>query len=213
MLNLPENVTFEEGCIIPDAVSTAYHALVCRGKVKFGDKIVVIGCGGLGIHAIKIASLCGAWVIAVDISNGALENAKKAGADEILSFNNIDPRYIKKITNQGADVAFEFVGNPSTVELAVKCLRVGGRAVVVGMTDERISLISQRIFAGCEFELVGSLGSHKSDVVKVLQLVSSEKLDVKSSITHRFKLENVMEAIQTLKNKQGNPIRVVLSVR
>lgn len=214
LIPLPENISFEEGSIIPDAVSTPYHALAVRGELKRGHRVAIFGCGGLGINGIKIAKAMGAsLIVAVDISEGALKNAEQAGADEIINSSEADPvKRVKEITKrEGVDLSLEFVGHPQTVEQAVKCLRMGGRCVVVGISEKKIELIPIRIFVGCEFELLGSMGSTREDVKKVIELVSSGKLNLSSSITDRISLNEINKGLERLHKRIGNPVRIVVS--
>ncbi len=215
LISLPGNISFEEGAIIPDAVSTPFHAIVIRGGIKSGDKVAIFGCGGLGIHGIKIAKAFGAsMVIAVDVSDGALGNAKNAGADEIINSSKTDPvKRIRDLTGkEGVALSFEFVGNPQTVEQAMKCLKMGGRAVVAGISDKRIEIPQMRIFVGCEFELFGSMGSTRDDVKEVINLISSKQLDISTSITKKIRLEEVNTGLEDLYKRRGDPVRIVITV-
>jgi len=81
-LPLPAGISFEHGAILADAVATAYHAVATRAGVTGGERIAVIGCGGVGYHAILLARLLGAkTIVAADASQGALRRAEEAGAD------------------------------------------------------------------------------------------------------------------------------------
>jgi D-arabinose 1-dehydrogenase-like Zn-dependent alcohol dehydrogenase len=66
VLPLPPEIPLVEGAIIADATTTPYHAVVNRGQVKPGDKVVIFGCGGIGLNLVQIAAAVGAQVIAVD---------------------------------------------------------------------------------------------------------------------------------------------------
>lgn len=81
-LPLPDGIAFEHGAILADAVATAYHARATRAGIRGGESVVVIGCGGVGYHAILLARLLGAkTIVAADASKGALRRARAAGAD------------------------------------------------------------------------------------------------------------------------------------
>ena len=82
LARLPKQVSFDQGAVLTDAVATPYHALTRRGKVVSGDSVAVLGCGGLGLHAVQLAKSLGAGrVIALDVSEVALERARERGAD------------------------------------------------------------------------------------------------------------------------------------
>ena len=78
---LPNQVPFDQGAVLTDAVATPHHALTRRGRLSPGESVAVWGCGGLGLHAVQLAKLLGAGpVIALDVSEVALERARERGA-------------------------------------------------------------------------------------------------------------------------------------
>jgi threonine dehydrogenase-like Zn-dependent dehydrogenase len=198
-----------------DAVATPFHAITSRGGLKAGEKVAVFGCGGLGIHGVQIAKLCGAsLVIAVDTIDSALERARKVGADEVINPKKEKPiQKIKEMTGGiGVDLALEFVGLNETVKLAVGCVRIGGRTVVVGLGPEAISLLPPTVFVRSELSFLGSYGSTTSEIQSVIDLVASGKLNLSESITQRFPLEEVNKGLDYLHRKIGNPIRIVIQI-
>ena len=85
VIPLPDELPLVESSIIADAVTTPYHAVVNRGQVKPGDSVVVVGCGGIGLNLVQVASAVGAKVIAVDVIDSKLEWAKKLGAQATVN--------------------------------------------------------------------------------------------------------------------------------
>jgi len=206
---LPESVPLVEGAVIADAVSTPYHAVVNRGKVRPGDVIVVFGCGGVGINAIQIAATIGAHVVAVDISDKKLEWAKHFGASECVNASE-HPRVskvIRKLTGGGADVVFEVIGRPETIESAFDCVRAGGRLVVVGYTDKPVNLSAAKIMFR-EMEVIGSLGCRCVDYPRIIQMCADGLIKVDEIVTHQFALENLADAFAVMKN--GESLRSVV---
>jgi 6-hydroxycyclohex-1-ene-1-carbonyl-CoA dehydrogenase len=209
VFQLPDSVPLEEGAVIADAVSTPYHAVVNRGRVRAGDVVVVFGCGGVGINAVQIASTCGAQVVAVDISDKKLEWAKAFGADICVNASG-DSRIsktIRKVTGGGADVAFEVIGRPETIESAFDCVRPGGRLVVVGFSDQPVSLPAGKIMFR-EIEVLGSLGCRPVDYPRITQMCADGKIKVKEMVTHRFALENLADAFAVM--KAGDALRSIV---
>lgn len=154
-----------------DAGGTALHAVSRRGAVSDGDAVVVIGVGGLGAYGVQFARLAGASpVIAADREPNALELAAALGADEtiLVEAGMSVGRTVKMLTDGGADVAIEFVGAAATVDAAVKSLRPGGRAVVVGVGIEPLATLPPVLWSNNEYELVGAYGSLPGDVERVL---------------------------------------------
>jgi len=210
-LHLPDDVPLEESSVIADAISTPFHAVVNRGEVKAGDKVVVFGCGGVGINTVQIAAAVGASVIAVDIVPEKLELAKKFGAWETINAaeeERID-KTVKKMTGGGADVTFEVIGNPSTIQAAFSCIRKGGRTVVVGYTHKSVELPASKIMF-FEQEVVGSLGCRPVDYPKIIELARTGKIKVKELITGRFPLEKINEAFDLLRSGDPNVLRSII---
>lgn len=215
LVRLPETIPFDQGGIAVDAVATPFHAMMNRGALKEGEKVAVFGCGGLGIHGIQIAKICGAsLVIAVDNIDSALERAKKVGADEVINPKKEKPiDKIKKVTGgMGVDLAIEFIGLKETIEQAIGCIRVGGKVVVVGLGSQNISLPPPTSFVRKELSLLGSYGSTTLDIQQVVDLVASGRLDLSGSITERFPLDEVNRGLNHLHKKVGNPIRIAILI-
>jgi propanol-preferring alcohol dehydrogenase len=215
VVHLPENIPFDQGGIAVDAVATPFHAVMNRGDLKVGEKVAVFGCGGLGIHGVQIAKVCGAsLVIAVDTIDSALERAKKVGADKVINPRKESPvQKIKDLTGgMGVDLALEFIGLRETIEQAVGCIRVGGRVVVVGLGPDNISLPPPIAFVRAELSFLGSYGSTTLEIQNVVDLVASGKLNLSDSITERFSLEEVNKGLDHLYKKIGNPIRIVIEI-
>jgi alcohol dehydrogenase, propanol-preferring len=215
VVKLPDNIPFDQGAILTDAVATPYHAITRRGKLVPGENITVIGCGGLGIHAVKLLKAFGAgMIIGVDPSASALEQAKNYGADLVCQVGEADVLdFIKKSTGGlGVDMSLEFVGHAKSIELAVACLKPGGRAVVVGLGAERIITMPPTEFVRGEFELLGSYAFTVREIEEIIRLVTSGKLDISSSISRRISLKDINAGLRALHKKEDNPIRIVVTM-
>ncbi len=207
---LPDEIPLVEGAIIADATTTPYHAVVNRGQVKPGDKVVVFGCGGIGLNVVQVAAAVGAQVIAVDIVAQKLAWARQLGAQLALdatSYERID-KEILKLTNGGADVSFEAIGNPVVQGQAFNSLRTGGRFVVVGFADKPTTLNLGKVMYR-EIEIIGSLGCRAVDYPRVLELVRQGKIKVKELVTARFALDDINTGLDTL--RAGHGIRSVIT--
>jgi len=215
LVRLPVNIPFDQGGIAVDAVATPFHAITKRGGLKVGERVAIFGCGGLGIHGVQIAKVCGAsLVIAVDAIDPALERAKKVGADEVINPKREKPfEKIKELTGgMGVDLALEFIGLKETIDQAVRSVREGGRVVVVGLGPDEIILPPPTQIVRTELSMLGSYGSTTSEIQNVIDLVASGKLDLSDSITERFRLEEVNKGLDHLHKKIGSPIRIVIEL-
>jgi D-arabinose 1-dehydrogenase-like Zn-dependent alcohol dehydrogenase len=192
-----------EASIIADAISTPFHAVKNRGDVRPGDRVVVVGCGGVGINVVQIAAAAGATVIAVDVNPEKLEWAKKLGATYCIDASKEErlDKAVKKLTG-GADIAFEVIGNPKTMVAAFNTLRKGGRLVIVGYTDKPMELAAPKVMY-FEMEVVGSLGCRPVDYPRIVELARTGKIRVKDLVTAKFPLEDVNKAFDLLREGKG----------
>jgi 6-hydroxycyclohex-1-ene-1-carbonyl-CoA dehydrogenase len=210
VFHLPAEVPLIEGAIIADALTTPYHAVVNRGGVMPGDRVLVVGCGGVGLNVIQMAAALGARVTAVDIAAEKLEWAVRLGATDAIDASKYErpDREVKKLTGgHGSDVAFEVVGRPETQELALACVRTGGRLVLVGYSPKDMKLNSGRVMFR-ELEIRGSLGCRPLDYPRVIEMVRRGQVRLMELVTHRFPLDHIDEALSTLRN--GMAVRAVV---
>ncbi|MBW8012380.1 MAG: alcohol dehydrogenase catalytic domain-containing protein [Chloroflexi bacterium] len=204
IFSLPEEIPLVEGAIIADAITTPYHAVVNRGQVKPGDSVVVFGCGGIGLNIVQLAAALGAQVIAVDIVDQKLDWASKFGAQETLNSKNhvrID-KEVRKLTNGGADIGFEAIGNPITQTQTFDSLRTGGRFVAVGYSAKPMTLNIGRLMYR-EMEIIGSLGCRSVDYPRVIEMARQGKIKVKDLVTAHFPLDEINTAFETLRTGEG----------
>ena len=207
---LPPEVPLVEGSIIADAITTPFHAVVNRGAVRPGQAVVVVGCGGVGLNVVQIASALGARVVAVDLSEEKRAWAERLGAVAAVDPGAVDriDKVLRKLTGGGADVSFEVVGKAATQELALGCLKTGGRAVFVGYSPEKMALNAGRVMFR-ELEIVGSLGCRPVDYLPAIEMVRQGRVKLTELVTHRFTLDDINQALDTLRS--GTSIRVVVT--
>jgi 2-desacetyl-2-hydroxyethyl bacteriochlorophyllide A dehydrogenase len=212
ILKLPDSIPFDQGSILGCAVATAYHALR-RGRAGKGDVVMVNGIGGLGVHVLKLAKLLQAGrVVAVDVSNEKLKLAKRMGADEVVNAATEDPAEKMKVITDGrlADVVVDLVG-VGTIEKAIDCLGKGGRMVLVGIGQKEMRISPYKTIIGKEMDIIGVNDHLEFELAELIQLVSSGKLDLSNSVTHRVSLDDINSGFDILEKQIGNPIRVVVT--
>lgn len=203
---LPDEIPLVEGCIIADAVTTPYHAVKNRAEVRPGDSVVVYGCGGVGLNVVQFARLAGGIVIAVDIAEEKLEQARRLGAAAVINPKQESAgvaKAVRKLTGgAGADIAIEAIGNPATMKDAFSTLRPGGRLVVVGYSDHEVALNAGRVMYR-EMEIRGSLGCRPVDYPRVIELARTGRIEVASLVTARFPLDEINAGLDTLRAGRG----------
>ncbi|MFO1300818.1 MAG: zinc-binding dehydrogenase [Burkholderiaceae bacterium] len=213
VIAIPDEVDFATAAIVTDGVSTPLHALRSRGALRAGEAVAIVGCGGLGAHAILLARMMGAgFVAAIDTQPQARERAVEFGADLA-----IDPgeesnpgRAIRARLGRGVDLALEFVGRPETVDMTLRCLDTGGRAVLVGVGPGRATLPPLVSFVAREHSVIGSFGMDKRDIADLFALVARGRLDLSRSVTRSYPLAGVNEALRHLASKDAGVVRLVI---
>lgn len=214
LVRLPGNVPAPTGAIITDAVATPYHALLERARLTPGESIAVFGVGGLGQHAVQIARLAGAApVIAVDPRPEQLELAHAHGADVVVDGGQGDVAAAVRRANggRGVDVAADFAGKAASTEAAFSSLTKLGRAVIVGLGTEPVTLPPSVTFAMRQVSLMGAGGFSRATIERVVALVAAGRLDLSSSVSHAIPLEAVGEALLMLRDK-SEPVRRVVAL-
>ncbi|MCC7075988.1 MAG: zinc-binding dehydrogenase [Acidimicrobiia bacterium] len=212
MVRVPDEVSLAAAAVATDCVATPYHALKCRARMESGEKVVVIGVGGLGSMAIELARVLGAGqIVAVDTNPLALERAERLGATDVVLADRDPVAGIRAATTDGADIVLECVGSPDTVAQGVNSLVGGGRcvAVGVGIMPPRIDS-PQALFALFEYSLLGTFASHKEDLEEVLRMEAEGAIDIEASISERYPLERAIEALDILHKGGGDVQRMVI---
>ena len=213
LVPVPDDVPIEQAAICADAVSTPYAALLERAQLRPAESIAIWGVGGLGFHAVKLARLMGAApIIALDPLEDARTRALAAGADVAL-----DPREgdvalrIRELTGgRGVNVALDVVGSATILAQAETCLARRGRLVMVGMSMEPTELGPGALFSVQSQTLIGHLGYAKAHLEQLVRLVQTGRLDLSDSISDIVPLDDVVDAVDRLATKRGNPIRIVI---
>ena len=186
LVRLPEGMTAVTAASLGCRFATAYRALTVHGRVRAGDWVVVHGCGGVGLSAVMIASAEGARVVAVDVSAEARQAALKMGARVVLDpgdasgaeVADVVARRVVEVTEGGAHVSLDALGQPSTALASVLGLRRRGRHVQVGLLlaeHARTALPMDRV-VGWELEVYGSHGMAAHEYPAMLARVAAGDL-------------------------------------
>ncbi|WP_068471783.1 zinc-binding alcohol dehydrogenase family protein [Saccharicrinis aurantiacus] len=195
-----------------EPLAVGFHASK-RGQVKKGDKVVVLGCGVIGIGAIAGSAFREGEVIAVDLVDEKLEKAKVAGATHVInsSKENVQERLQELTDGHGADVIIEAAGNPITYKLAFDEISFTGRIVYIGYTPNPVSY-ETKFFVLKELDVRGSRGSEKEDFEHVLQAVKSGKIDPEEIVSHTFPFEKSDEAIKLWDADPSTVTKIVIEL-
>jgi D-arabinose 1-dehydrogenase-like Zn-dependent alcohol dehydrogenase len=208
LLPLPDNVPFDVGGLVADAVLTSVHA-VKRAQLALGDSTVIIGAGGIGQVLTQILTASGIGVIATARGAEKRKLVEQMGAALALPTSGAQTRdAILERFPGGVGCVFDCVGTAQSMSDAASYLMRGGRIVVIGEEPEFPAIDTIQI-AQRELEITGSRNGTRQDMVEAIRLLESGV--VKPHVAARFPLEQVNEALQA--TRQGSTGRVVVVVK
>jgi|SRR5262249_33581411 len=174
---LPDQIPFKIGAIMMCSSSTALHALN-KARLEPGEAVAIFGFGGLGFSALQLARAleCG-QVYVVEMNPVKLRSAEKLGAVAIDPGKGDPVEQISDATNgKGVDVSLELIGSAKTMRQAVQCLGALGRAALVGLTAESMSLFPYAEVINKEVEIIGVSDHLASEIPALIGFVQSGKL-------------------------------------
>ena len=195
------DLPIEELCLV-ESLTVGCHA-VARGCVTEQDKVVVFGCGGVGLGAVSAAAFRGAQVIAIDIDDQKLEIARSAGARYLLNSTREDIHsQLQDLTDgHGPDVVIEAIGRPETFRASVEEVAFAGRVVYIGYAKEHVSY-ETRLFVQKELDVRGSRNALPEDFQEVIRMFQAKRFPTATAISATVPLD---EAPEILKAWSENP--------
>jgi 2-desacetyl-2-hydroxyethyl bacteriochlorophyllide A dehydrogenase len=209
---LPDEIAFEVGAIMMCSSATAFHALK-KARVKPGDSVAIFGFGGLGFSALQLSLALGCEeVYVVDITPAKLASVTGYGGVAIDATMGDTVEQIREATRgRGVDVALELVGSAITMGQAVRCLGVHGRAALVGLTAETLSILPYTELINKEAEVIG-VSDHLADELPLLmQFARTRKLSFPPGVLRAVDLDasEINAALDDL-TKSSDHIRTVI---
>ena len=203
----------EQAALIGCAVSTGYCAAQNLGRVRALDRVAVIGVGGIGVNAIRAAHLAGASVLAVDVNPLKEAVARTFGAEKFIMADRDASTLVASMREAFApiDVAIECSGAPTAVEAAIHGVKRGGRAVLIGMTNQgaTATMSLETVLLGREIVSVMNGGAvPERDYPKLIKLATQGRLNLADQVTGVWPLQEVEAAIAAL--RAGQVTRAVL---
>lgn len=216
---LPSNIDPVDACMLSDMVSTGFHG-VELADVQFGDSVLVIGIGPVGLMSVAGASLRGASrIIAVGTRPLCVEAAKKYGATDFISYKNgpIDEQVMKLTGGKGVDKVVIAGGDCTTFDPAIKCLKPGGKIGNVNYLGSgqyvNIPRVEWGVGMGHKQINGGLMPGGRLRMEKLGSLVSSGRLNVHHLVTHVFDgWDHLEEALFLMRDKPANLIKPVVRI-
>ncbi len=179
LLPLPETISFEEACLIPNTIAPILKACTGRGRLRLGENVLVVGAGGgMGLHAVQMAHACGGRVLAAIRSDRTMDAAREAGASEVFSTDECDmAEEARRCTSGlGADVVLDFVATRETLAASIASLAPAGRLVIMGYFPRGGVLeIPTWVFTE-EVDVTGNRSAGREDVADAVSLVQNGRI-------------------------------------
>ncbi len=197
------------GCAVTTGAGTIFNAC----KVTPGETVAVIGCGGVGLATINAAKIAGAGrIIAADPIPEKRALAMKLGATDVVDAMADDAAaQIVELSKGGVDHAIEAVGRPASGELAVKSLKRGGTATILGMMPltHQVGLSALELLSGKKLQ-GAIMGGNRFpvDIPRLVDFYMRGLLDLDSIISETIPLEKINEGFDQM--KRGDAARSVI---
>jgi len=214
LLKIPDNVSFDEAAMT-EPVSVATQALMVRGTVKFGDVVLVQGCGTIGLINAMVAKAIGAKTVILTGANVDKENrlpiANKLGLDRIVNVQEEDlEAIIMELTDgKGVDTIVEASGSDMAIYQMTDLIKKTGTIVAIGETAKPDINFrwTAAVFKACT--IVFSFGAGYEAWKYALGLMESHKLNLQALITHHISIEQFREGFDLLDERKA--LKVIMT--
>jgi threonine dehydrogenase-like Zn-dependent dehydrogenase len=213
LAKIPDELSDEQVVLLADIASTGFSGAE-SGNIRIGDTVVVFAQGPIGLCATAGAKLMGAsFIIGVESDPGRMKMSKRMGADVVLDSRDVDlVAEIKKLTGGGADVAIEALGIQETFENCLRCLRPGGTLRSLGVYSGKLQVPYDAFAAGIgDYKIATTLcPGGKERMRRLMFLVQTKRFDPTSLLTHRFSLDQIVEAYDLFGSRREGCLKVAI---
>jgi len=188
LIKLPEQISFAQAATATDAGQTAYSAVMGAGELRAGERVGVIGLGGLGLTGACIAVLAGAEVYAAEPKHDVWDLAKERGVIDIVDD-------VSALAPLQLDMILDFAGFGSTTAGAISAVRMNGRVIQVGLGLNEATIPTAKLVLK-EVTLRGARGGHPGHLEAVLAHMAAGELTIH---TETIAFDDIPEAIERLR--------------
>lgn len=212
---VPTGLTDEQVLMCPDIMSTGFSGAE-RANIRIGDTVAVFAQGPIGLCATAGAKLSGAtMIIGIDTVPERLAVARALGATATIDYRRSDPveEILRLTSGRGVDVAIEALGTQSTFEACLRVLRPGGTLSSLGVYSKDLRIPLGPFAAGLgDHTIVTTLcPGGKERMRRLLNVVESGRVDLRSLVTHRFRLDDIEKAYDLFANQRDGVLKVAIT--
>ncbi len=206
VVRIPKALPLDTASLLGCGVLTGYGTVVNRARVRPGESVVVVGCGGVGLSAIQTAAIVGASpIIAIDIHDHALDLARQLGAT--VTINSSDEgavKLVRTLTQEGADHVIEAIGFPGTMQEAIEMVRPAGTAYLIGIAPipAMLELSAFKLVwfnRGVQGVFMGA-NNFRRDIPALANLALAGKFDLDHLLTERLALDDIGAGFDTMRS-------------
>ncbi|BCU82753.1 alcohol dehydrogenase [Polycladomyces abyssicola] len=201
LYHIPPGTDEEALVMLSDIFPTSLEIGVINGEVQPGDVVAIVGAGPVGMASLLTAQLYSpAEIIMVDLDDYRLEMSKKFGATKTVnsSKGNAVEQVMELTDGKGVDVAIEAVGFPVTFDICQQILKPGGRLANVGVHGKPVDLHLEQLWIRNVKITTGLVST--STTPMLIKTVQSGKIKPQQLVTHRFPLDQIMQAYEVFRN-------------
>ena len=204
---IPENMSYEEAAMV-EPLSNAVHFVRDVTPFRFGDFVVVQGCGPIGLFSAQLFRLGGARVLltGLPLDEVRLRIADRLGIPTLtVGEENLKEKVMSLTEGAGADVSFVAVGSASAVMEATEIVKKRGHVTVIGIFGDEVPLDLTRLVRR-EISLVGAYDAKPVNFPQSIDLISRGEVNVIDVLTHRFSLDEAEDAFKVALNRKGGKV-------
>jgi len=212
LTKIPKNFDLRIAPLFGCAITTGFGVINNDAQIKIGQSIVIFGLGGVGLSICQAASLVSACpIIGVDLHESKINLAKKFGLTQgfVNDFGKIDNEIRKIVGTDGADVVVDVTGYSKAIEQCYKLTKPDGKTILCGQPKKGDNVSIHTLPLHFKKILKGSHGGDSKphiDIPRYIKLLSTKKINLNSLITHEYSLENINDAVSTLRGGQAGRI-------
>lgn len=208
VVKVGSKIPLHQAALLGCGVATGLGAVLNTARVRPGEAVAVIGCGGVGLSAVQGSRIAGAApIIAVDMVSEKLALAKSLGATDVVNAADEDPvARVRDITEGlGAHHAIEAIGTTGTAEQAFAMIRRGGTATIIGLIPgQNLTIPTDALFH--ERKIQGSvMGSNRFrvDTPRYVEMFLDGRLNLDDMVTRRLRLEEVNDGFADMRSARS----------
>jgi S-(hydroxymethyl)glutathione dehydrogenase/alcohol dehydrogenase len=216
LTRVPHDTSDNLCALLGCGLTTALGVINNEACVKFGESVMIVGCGGVGLNLIQGARLASAYpIIGADIAEDKREKVNILQGDAFINLKNDDIKEVlEKLNIKKVDVIIDTTGNVESISNTMKYLADSGRYILVGQPKPTQDLTIQNaneLFLGNGKMIKATQGGKTSpneDIPRYVKLHKAGLLNIDNIISHTFELNEINEAIELLKSGKAGRIMI-----